>query len=101
MVIWERWDFANRPGGSVVHLRRPSIGEVIFDSSLRDGVIEAIIDPPTTRSPRRIVLWLRHPQGKPVKSVTVNGKNHEDFDVEAETINLPPGGKRLSVHVEY
>jgi hypothetical protein len=70
-------------------------------SAADSGVIEAVIDPPTTRPPRRIVLRLRHPHEKPVKSVTVNGKDHEDFDAGAETITLEPSGKQVTIRVEY
>jgi NPCBM/NEW2 domain-containing protein len=70
-------------------------------SSADDNVIEAMIDPPTTRPPSRIVLRLRHPQGKPAKSVTVNGRNHEDFDPEAETVGLQSGSEQIMVRVKY
>jgi hypothetical protein len=32
---------------------------------------------------------LRHPQGKPIQSVTVNGKKHERYDVDKDWIILP------------
>ena len=72
-----------------------------IDSAAKSGVIEAVVDPPTVRPPRRIVLRLRHPHEKPIKSVTVNGKPHEDFDPKAETIGLEPGPKRLMLRVLY
>ncbi len=65
------------------------------------GVIEASINPPTTRPPKRIVLRLRHPHEKPIKSVTVNGKQHNAFDPEAETIDLQPSDKPITVRVQY
>ncbi|NQT17895.1 MAG: hypothetical protein HQ582_34405 [Planctomycetes bacterium] len=70
-------------------------------SSADSGVIEAVIDPPTTRPPSRIVLRLRHPHEKPIKSVTANGSSHKDFDAGAETIRLEPSGKQMTIRVEY
>jgi len=70
-------------------------------SSADSGFIEAVVDPPTTRPLNRIVLRLRHPHEKPIRSVTVNGKNHEDYDAGAETINLKPDGKQMTIRVEY
>jgi hypothetical protein len=70
-------------------------------SNADSGVIEAVVDPPTSRTPRRIVLRLRHPHETPIKSVTVNGRNHEDFDARAETIHLKPIEKQMTIRVEY
>ncbi|HUT92464.1 MAG TPA: hypothetical protein VMY37_23425 [Thermoguttaceae bacterium] len=72
-----------------------------IDSAAKRGAIEAAIDPPTVRPPRRIVLRLRHPHEKPIESVTVNGKPHEDLDPKAETIRLDPAPKRLTLRVVY
>lgn len=71
------------------------------NSSVNRGVIEATVEPPSVRSPSRIVLRLRHPTSKPIKVVAVNGKPHNDFDAAAETISLPANSGRLVVRVEY
>lgn len=42
-------------------------------SSVATGRIEATIEPPERTPPRQIVLRLRHPEGKPIKRVFVNG----------------------------
>jgi hypothetical protein len=70
-------------------------------SSADSGVIEAVVDPPTTRPPSRIVLRLRHPHEKPIKFITLNGRNHEDFDAGAETIRFKPTGKQMTIRIEY
>jgi NPCBM/NEW2 domain-containing protein len=70
-------------------------------SAVDNGVIEAVVDPPTTRPPNRIVLRLRHPGEKPIKSVAIDGKAHEDFDAAAETITLKAGKHQMTVRVEY
>lgn len=70
-------------------------------SSVADGHIEARIEPPARAQPRAIVLRLRHPEGKPIRSVTVNGGRHTAFDVRRETITLPSGEGTLNVRAEY
>lgn len=70
-------------------------------SHVNEGYIEATIDPPTRQSPRQIVLRLRHPDGKRIKSVTVNGVAHADFDPARECITLDPGTKEIVVRAEY
>ncbi len=70
-------------------------------SAARRGSIEATIDPPTRNAPREIVLRLRHPEGKPMRSVSVGGKPHQDFDPARQCIRLEPGREQLVVRVEY
>ena len=72
-----------------------------IESAVDKGVIECTVEPPTVRQPSRIVLRLRHPESKPIKTVTVNGKPYGDFDVEGETISLPADPGRLVVRVVY
>ncbi|MBI3852858.1 MAG: NPCBM/NEW2 domain-containing protein [Verrucomicrobia bacterium] len=67
-------------------------GEVSYEIKSRagQGYIEATINPPTRRTPRILVLRLRHPDGKPMRTVTVNGKAHRKFDPKAETVRIVP-----------
>lgn len=53
------------------------------------GEIRATLTPPERNRPRTIYLRLRHPQGKPIQGVTVNGKDHDKFDAAKEWIVLP------------
>ncbi len=78
----------------------------LIHSAANSGVIEAVIDPPVANSadvkrPSKIVLRLRHPDEKPIKSVTLNGRPHTDFDAKAETINVKPGSKQITLRVVY
>ncbi len=70
-------------------------------SHTRDGVIEARIEPPARSTPKAIVLRLRHPDGKPLRAVTVNGQPHTHFDVKRETITLPRGSMPVDLRAEY
>ncbi|MEA1950365.1 MAG: hypothetical protein U9N87_03200, partial [Planctomycetota bacterium] len=78
----------------------------LIRSAADSGVIEAVIDPPVAKStavkpPSKIVLRLRHPDEKPIKSVTLDGKPHKDFDPKAETISIKPESKQVTLRVVY
>ena len=70
-------------------------------SHVNDGFIEAVIEPPTRSVTETIVLRLRHPEGKQIQSVEVNGKFHADFDPEKGCIRLQPGVEGLTVRARY
>ena len=70
-------------------------------SSAAAGHIDATVEPPTRETPKRLVIRIRHPEGKPMRAVTVNGKPHQDFDAAKECVGLPPGKERLTVRVDY
>ena len=58
------------------------------------GYIEVIINPPVNprvnNNYKSMVLRLRHPEGKPIKSVVVDGKEYKDFDSSKDIIRLSP-----------
>jgi hypothetical protein len=60
-----------------------------IDSRAAKGEIQASLEPPERNPPRAIYLRLRHPEGKPMRSVTVNGKEHKEFDQAKEWVVLP------------
>ncbi len=70
-------------------------------SHVADRYIEAEVTPPLRRSPKQIVLRLRHPEGKPMKSVTVNGKPHTKFDPAREIIFVKPTAASIVVRAQY
>jgi hypothetical protein len=70
-------------------------------SSVGEGFIEADIRPPTRSAPEAIVIRLRHPEGKPMQSVTVNGRPHEDFDAKREIVRLAGSDEPILVRAEY
>lgn len=53
------------------------------------GEIRATLTPPERNRPTTIYLRFRHPEGKPIRTVTVNGKDYDKFDVRKEWIILP------------
>lgn len=56
------------------------------ESKDASGQLTAQVDMPKRRSPNRLVVRFRHPQEKPMQSVTVNGQSWTDFDTEKEWV---------------
>ena len=84
-----------RDGQGVSVKNAPSqFGQISYQiqSHANKGYIEAIINPPTGQSPGCLVIRLRHPDGKPMRAVTVNDKPHTDFDPQEETVRIAPEG---------
>ncbi len=70
-------------------------------SAVAEGCIEAVVDAPRRNPPARLVLRVRHPEGKPMRAVTVDGRPHADFDPAAEVIRLAPAAKPIAVRIVY
>lgn len=68
-------------------------------SQVASDKIAAEIEPPTRNAPSAIELHLRHPEKKPIKSVSVNGKPHRDFS--SETVTLSDATGRITAEVAY
>ena len=80
-----------REGQQVSVKRMPTFyGEVSYtiSSHTDEGYIEAEITPPTREKPEALVVRLRHPDDKPIASVTVEGKPWHDFDAATGTVRL-------------
>jgi hypothetical protein len=94
-----------KDGMSVAVTNAPTrFGRVSYrlTSRARDGVIEARIESPARSTPKAIVLRLRHPDGKTMRAVTVNGTTHADFDPQQETIRIIPDATTpISVRASY
>jgi hypothetical protein len=78
-------------------------GKVGFtiESAVAKGQIEAVVHLPPKCAAKKIVIRLRHPDGKPMKSVTVQGKPHKDFDPQKETVTFAPDGETVTVQAQY
>jgi len=70
-------------------------------SSAASGFIEAEVDPPTCTPPAQIVLRLRHPEGKPMRRIIVNGRPHDRFDPKRECVLLAPGPEKITIRADY
>jgi len=80
-----------------------SFGPVSYkiSSAAAQGRIDAEVSPPTRRAPQRLVLRLRHPEGKPIHAVTIDGRPHNDFDPQEGIVILPAAGKRITLRADY
>lgn len=58
-------------------------------SYVDNGCIEARIKAPTRSAPEAIVIRLRHPEDKKMKSVIVDGARWIDFDAKKEIVRIP------------
>lgn len=93
-----------KDGMKVAITKAPTtFGKVSYriDSHVADGYIDATIEPPTRKSPKEIVMRLRHPDGLRMKSVMVDGIEHLDFDTVNEVVRVQPSNAAIKVHVEY
>lgn len=73
-----------------------------ISSHVDEGRIQADITMPGSRPPRSLFLRLRHPQAKPIQSVTVNGAPWADFNPEKEWIVIPnPDQRQYTVTAHY
>ncbi len=78
--------------GMVVEVKNAptEFGKVAFriESRVAERQILATVEPPHRSQPASIVLRLRHPDGKRIKSVRVNGEPYENFDSIKEIIRI-------------
>lgn len=70
-------------------------------SSAEDGYIEATIEPPTRSMPKEVVIRLRHPDGRALRSAVVNGTPCDAIDAEQSTIRLPAGRETIRIRAKY
>ena len=96
--------------GMTIHVQHAptQFGEVSYriKSSVAHGYIEANVTAPTRKAPKRqappaIVVRLRHPEGKPMRSVSVNGQAHTDFDPARECVRVVPQGGAIWIVARY
>ncbi|MBA4149118.1 MAG: NPCBM/NEW2 domain-containing protein [Verrucomicrobia bacterium] len=73
-----------------------------IESHINSGFIEASIQSPSRNAPKTIALCLRHPEGKPIRAVTTNGKQTKQFNSAQGIIFLQPKTDGpLTIKIEY
>lgn len=70
-------------------------------SKVAQGLIWATVSVPTREAPEAVVIRLRHPEGKRMQSVTVNGQAHTDFDAARETVRISKPQGELTIEARY
>ncbi len=72
-----------------------------IESASDTGRITADLSLPTRNPPKSVVLHLRHPNAKPIQSVTINANASDTFDPAAGTITLPADAGNVTVVAAY
>jgi hypothetical protein len=73
-----------------------------IESRAASNKILAQIDMPNRKRPSVLIVRFRHPTGKSIKSVTVNGQDWTDFDVQKEWVRIQnPDKTQYSVIAGY
>jgi hypothetical protein len=71
-------------------------------SNAQAGRISAEVTLKSRTRPRALVIRLRHPDGKRMQSVTVNGQPHKGFDAVKEWVEIPaPEAERYVIEASY
>jgi len=70
-------------------------------SHVKEGFIEATVQMPVRNAPRAVVVRVRHPEGKAMKSVTVNGEAYGGFDALKEVVRLRGTVGETRVRAEF
>ena len=72
------------------------------ESRTNSGEIRAAIAMPARRRPHALLVRLRHPRGKLIKSASVNGRNWEDFDILGERVRIErPSREEYDIVARY
>jgi len=81
-----------------------AFGKVAYDMHHGDrpGTVEADIVVPDRVPPQRILLFIRSPFGKPIKSARIDGRDWRQWDNDREAVILPvrPGTLHVTVSCE-
>jgi len=72
------------------------------ESHAASGRITASVDLGSGTRPKTVLVRLRHPEAKPIRSVTVNGRNWTDFDASKEWVRIAaPSDSHYSITATY
>lgn len=79
------------------------MGKISYDvqSAAKSGTIRATVDLDAREKDACILLRIRHPEGKPMKQVSVNGTMWHDFDAQKEWVKIPNAKGKYEVTVNY
>jgi hypothetical protein len=73
-----------------------------LESHVRSGELRADVRMPEARRPKLLFVRFRHPEKKPIRSVTLNGRPWNDVDKAGEWVRVPdPADARYAIVVRY
>jgi len=73
--------------------------EIVSDAD--NAKITATVEMPSRKPPKEVLLRLRHPKAAPIKGVSINGKQSQDFDAAREVVRLSGCTGKTVVMVHY
>ncbi|MEI6149838.1 MAG: hypothetical protein WCS01_12115, partial [bacterium] len=94
--------FAQEQAVSATRLSTPAgIISVEYRPQLAAGKIEADVELELRVKPGRLLLRFRHPEKKPIRSVTINGRVSRAFDARSGDVELTGVSGKLRVVVGF
>jgi hypothetical protein len=94
--------FAQEHAFSAMRLSTPAgIVSVEYRPQLAAGKIEAEVELELRSKPDQLLLRFRHPEKKPIQSVTINGRASQAFDARIGDVELPTVSGKVCVSVGY
>jgi hypothetical protein len=103
--VWIAWGAPRKwlENGKKIEVTKvqTSYGPIDFQisSQVSEGLITAEIKASLRKSPAVIRLKLRHPEGKNIRKVEINGKDYKNF--KGEVINIQPVDTDMSIVARY
>lgn len=91
-------------GKSIAVQNAPTyFGDLAYEivSDVDHGRITATVEIPARRPAQTVLVRLRHPEQKPLRSVTVNGQPWSDFDAAKEVVRLHDVKGSVRVEAAY
>jgi hypothetical protein len=78
-------------------------GTVAYEivSQVDEGKITATVEMPSRTPPQAVMLRFRHPQSKPIQSVTLNGQDWPEFDRDKEVIRVTGVQGKATITASY
>jgi len=94
--------FAQEQAFSATRLSTPAgIVSVEYRPQLAAEKIETEVELELRAKPERLLLRFRHPEKKPIRSVTINGRASQAFDATNGDVELPTVSGKVCVTVSY
>jgi hypothetical protein len=72
-----------------------------INSRVKTNEINAVIEPPKKGKLKRLKVRFRHPEKRPIRFVTINGKVHLDLDADKETVNVTSFPEPIRIKAKY
>lgn len=76
--------------------------DLSINSHAAKNEISASLELSGRKQPGMLIIRFRHPDSKPIRSVTINGRDWKDFDSKKEFIRIPaPEGTKFIISAKY